>query len=230
MGGRAARRILIVAVLLVGLLVVADRVGLYIAERSAGSTIQSSQGLRDRPDVDIAGLPFLTQLAAGEFDEITVTATDVPLGSDARALQISRVRVVLHTITVARDFSRVHAADATATARITFAELGQALDVDLSYAGNGRIRASKTVTVAGTSIKGAMTTQPRLVNGALGFARTAVDGGGPLIDALASTLGQVFDVSLPLQGIPFKIRVRALQVDAQGVLVTLTGSNLTYSN
>lgn len=220
---------LIAVVVVIGLLVLADRVGLYIAERTAGSTIQSSQGLRSRPDVSIAGFPFLTQLAGGRFDEITVTAGDVPLDRRARGLQIAQLRVVLHTVTVTRNFSRVHAAAASATARITYDELGAALGLDLTYAGDGRIRATKTVTVGGASVKGAVTTQPRLANGALGFAKTTVQGGGALGDAALAILDHVFDLKLPLQAIPFRIQVRSLRVDARGVLVVLTGADLTYT-
>src|SRR6476619_6753226 len=57
------------------------------------------QHLDSGPDVDIDGFPFLTQLVEGHYDEITVTATDVPVGA-AQRLMISRLRVVLHDLTV----------------------------------------------------------------------------------------------------------------------------------
>lgn len=230
MGGRAARAIAITLVILVVLLVAADRIGVYIAERTAGSTIQSSQKLGSRPDVDITGFPFLTQLAAGKFDEIIVTAKNVPVDKNTPVLDISRLRVVLHTITVSRDFSRVHADTANATATITFDDLHQALGLDVSYAGNGRIRATERVSVGGTAVSATLTTQPALVNGALTFTRTAVNGAGQLSQAATSALTKVFDVTVPLQGLPFKVRVTSLRVDKGGVLIDLSGKDLTYTN
>ncbi len=57
MGGRAARRLLIAVVVLVVLLVAADQIGKYVAERTAGNTIQSSQKLPSGPTSRSAASP-----------------------------------------------------------------------------------------------------------------------------------------------------------------------------
>jgi hypothetical protein len=230
MAGRTGRTILVTVLVLVVLLIAADRIGAYAAERTAGDTIQSSEHLGNRPDVDVSGFPFLTQLAAGDFNKITVTARDVPVGEQVHLLQISQIKVVLHNVNVTRDFSRVSAATATATATVSFADLGRTLGIEVGYAGDGRIKATKQVTVLGTTVDASLTTRPALVNGALGFTGTAIDNAGRLGGTVASALNQAFDLTVPLQGIPFKIRVRSVRVDASGVRIDLTGSNLTYSN
>jgi LmeA-like phospholipid-binding len=227
---RFARGVIITLVVLAVLLVAADRIGVYAAERTAGNTIQSSQKLASRPDVDIAGFPFLTQLAAGKFGEVTVTGQDLPVGEAPHLLDLSRVRVVLHTVTVSRDFSRVHAKTADAVATVNYADLSKTLGLTVSYAGNGRVKATKSVTVFGQTVKASLSARPELVNGALGFAGAQINGADQLGGAAVDALGQVFDLSVPLQGIPFKIRVRSLRVEPQGVLVALSGADLTYSN
>jgi hypothetical protein len=68
-----------------------------------------------------------------------------------------------------------------------------------------------------------------LVNGALSFVGTSVDNAGALGGAVAAALGQVFDLAIPLQGIPFDVRVRKLRVGADGVTIKLTGRDLSYS-
>jgi hypothetical protein len=228
MGGRTARRIAIALIALLVLLLVADRVGVVIAERAAGDTIQSSQHLTARPDVDIAGFPFLTQLATGDYDKITVTATDVPVGPARRLLIISRIRVVLHSLTVSRDFSSVRAKTADATALVSYAELGQTLDATISYAGDGQLAARKTVSIAGTSVTGTLRTHPKLVNGKLSFAGTTLNNAGALGAAAAGALNSVFDVGIPLQGIPFTVRLQSLRVTRNGLLIGLTGHDLAY--
>src|SRR5256885_4227247 len=100
---RAARWIGIGVVVLLVLLLIADRVGVAVAERVAGDTLESSEHLNSRPDVDIAGFPFLTQVATGNYDKITVTADDVTVGQQIHLLEISRLVVVLHDLTVSRD-------------------------------------------------------------------------------------------------------------------------------
>jgi DUF2993 family protein len=224
-----ARRLLIAVVVLAALLVGADRLGVYIAERTAGDTIETSQHLTSRPDVDIAGFPFLTQLAAGKFDEITITAADLPVGERLHLLDVSRVRVVLHTVRVSRDFSRVEADSATATATVSYAELGKTLGVHVEYADNGRIKATKTVTVAGQKFTASVTSRPELADGALSFGAAQINDGAQVGGAVASALNHVFDLKIPLQGIPFKIRVTALHAERSGVVVQLLGRNLSYS-
>lgn len=228
-GTRVFRRFAIGIVILLALLITADRVGNYVAQRAVGNTIQTSQHLSARPDVAIAGFPFLTQLATGRFDKITVTASDVPVGSDAIMLRISRVQVVLHRITVSRDFSSVHADTATATALVSYAELGKTLGVEVGYDGGGRIKATKSVTVAGRTLSASITAQPKLVNNALSFGGTSINGLDRLSGRLATVLNNVFGLSVPLRGIPFRIRVKSLSVDGKGLHIILTGANLAYS-
>lgn len=222
------RTLLIVLVVIAALLVVADRVGLYVAERQIGDTLQTSQELPSRPDVAIAGFPFLTQLAAGKSDKITITAKDVPIDKTAHILRLSRVQVVLHKITASRTFDSFHADTAQATATITYAELSDALGIDVTYAGGGRIKAAKQITVLGQSIDAAISSEPRIVNGALSFAKTSINGLNQLGGDVASALNKIFDSNIPLKGIPFDIRVQSLRMDATGAQVALSGSNLTF--
>ena len=224
-----ARKLLVAVLVLVVLFVAADRVGVYVAEREAGDTIQTSQHLSSRPDVDIAGFPFLTQLAAGKFDEITITAKDLPIGERQHLLDVSRLRVVLHTVQVSRDFSRVEADTAAATAAVSYVELGRTLGVRVTYAGGGRIKATKSITVAGRKFTATVSARPQFANGALSFGATRINEAGEIGGAVASALDKVFDLAIPLQGIPFKIRVTALRAEESGVVVQLSGRDLRYS-
>jgi hypothetical protein len=227
-GVRVGRRVVITLLVIVVLLVVADRVSAYVAERAAGSTIESSQHLDSRPDVNIAGFPFLTQLASGRYDKITITANDVPVGQQVR-VHLSALKVVLHSVTVSHGFSQVHSDAATATASISFADLGRTLGVDVRYAGSGRIKAVKRVAVAGQSSGATVVSTPKLVNGALAFAGTSINNAGQFGGAVTSALHKVFDLSIPLQGIPFHVRVRSLTVDREGIHLILAGRDLSYT-
>jgi hypothetical protein len=229
MSGRALRWVGGIVVVLLILFVVADRVGVAIAEHVAADNLKSSQHLDSRPDVEIAGFPFLTQLATGHYDKVTVTAHDVAVGQQAHLLVISRLRVVLRKLTVSRDFDRVHADTATATGSVGLAELGKTLGVQLSFAGDGRLRASKRVTVGGTSVLATVTTRPEFANGALAFASTTVANAGSLGAVVSAALQRVFDLRIPLQDIRFDVRVQRLAVDPDGVTLALIGQDLVYS-
>lgn len=225
MTGRRARVLAIVAVSVVALLVVADRVGLYVAERIAADTIETSQHLTSRPDVQIAGFPFLDQLATGKYDKVTVTADDVPVGPQARPLVLSRVRVVLRTLTVSRNFHSMHADRADATATVGYDELGSVIGARLGYAGHGRVRATKTITVGSVSHQVSVTARPQLAGGALSFRDIRLQNPGVLSREAAAIL----DTPIPLRGVRFDVRVRAVHVSDRGVTLDLSGRDLAYA-
>jgi hypothetical protein len=229
MTGRTARVLAIVVVSVVALLVLLDRVGLYVAQRIAADTIKTSQHLSSRPDVDIAGFPFLNQLATGKYDKVTVTADDVPVGLAARPLVVDHVRVVLHTLTVSRNFQSMHAKRADATASIGYDELGRVIGARLGYAGDGRIRATKTITARGASTQASITARPRLSGGALSFSDVRVQNAGALGGAAAAAGNRLFDAAIPLRGARFGVRVRAVQVSDDGMTIVLSGRNLAYT-
>jgi hypothetical protein len=226
MSARAWRNLGIVLVVLIGLLVAADRVGVVIAERVAGNTIKSSQDLPSRPDVDVAGFPFLTQFATGKYDKVTVTAHNVPI--TRTKLRLSRVRVVLHKLSLSRDFSSVFAKTADATALVGYDNLSQALGATVGYDRSGRVRITKRITIEGASATATLHTRPQFVNGALGFTATTVDDAGSLGQAVIDAMDRLVHLTIPLGGIPFKIRVQSLHVDASGLVINLVGHDVSY--
>ncbi|GIJ48637.1 hypothetical protein Val02_55230 [Virgisporangium aliadipatigenens] len=78
-GRKVGIGLLVLLVLLLGLVAIADRVAVGIAEdriaEQAETTIKNEGGtVEGRPDVSIGGFPFLTQVLGGNYDEITIKA------------------------------------------------------------------------------------------------------------------------------------------------------------
>lgn len=215
--------LVVIAVLAVG----ADRLGDYAAERVVASRVQSSQGLAHTPEVTIAGFPFLTQLARQHFDRVTATTTDVTVGQGQRRVVLSKVAITFADVTTNRDFSRFEAATGKARATVSYPELSKVLGITTTYAGKGRVKASKKFTVLGRTLAPSITVKPRLLDGALGFTNATLDGSLP--DPVAEVLRAVFDVDLPLSGVPFDIKATSLAADAQGLQLRLAGKNLSYT-
>lgn len=88
------RRIVIALVVLAALLVIADRVGVVLAERALADQIRTELDLQQTPEVSIRGVPFLTQAIAGRYQEVRVGMPDVDsgplqnIGVDARLLGV----------------------------------------------------------------------------------------------------------------------------------------------
>ncbi len=78
-GGRRTRRYLLVVVIIIALLVVLDFASRAVAENIMATQIQK-QGLPKKPDVSIGGFPFLTQVAAKNFQQVTISTTNLPEG------------------------------------------------------------------------------------------------------------------------------------------------------
>jgi hypothetical protein len=74
------RALLILVVVLGALLVIADRVGVSVAEDQVAERIAEQGDLPGPPEVDITGFPFLTQAVAGRYDEVRIALTAADLG------------------------------------------------------------------------------------------------------------------------------------------------------
>lgn len=226
---RAWRRLAIALGIVIVLLALLDRGGLWLAEYETGKTIQNSQHLKSRPDIEISGFPFLTQLITGSFDEVTADADDVPVHTHGRTLIVQHMHVVLDDVHASRTFTTFHTKKATATALIALADLGDTLRVQLSYAGQGRVQAAKTVTVLGRRLTGTVSALPKLVGQGLTFDAVQVSGLDGLDGPAGALLDKVFAITLPLTGIPFGLHVQSLQVDAKGVHLVFAGTDISYT-
>ncbi len=211
------------AVILIG----ADRGGKYLAQYEAAKAIQNSQHLPSRPDVELNGVPFLTQLIGGEFDDVTIDANGVIVHPLNRDLRLARMHVDLKHVSVSRSFDSFHTNTADATALITYADLGSTLGgVNLSYQGNGHVQGSKSLF----GLTASVTAQPTLAGQSLHFNDIQISVPGPLSSQVSSAMHKLFDADLPLTGLPFGLQVESLTVDQDGVHLALHGNNISYSS
>lgn len=222
------KKLLVVVAVLALLAVGLDRGGVLVAEKVAASSLQSSQGLREAPEVGIAGFPFLDQLASGRYERVEVTARDVPLGEGRVLMRLKRLDVVLAGVVTSRDFSRVDVRRARAEAVLSYADLGSALGIDLAYAGSGELTANGTFTVLGQEVTPSVTVDPAIVDGSLSLADFSVNGAADVADVVTAALQEVLGIPVPLQGIPFDVDIDRVGVERDGLHLTLSGSDLSY--
>ena len=208
------RRWIVVTFVIVGLLVVADRVAVLAADRTVAARIQTDQKLSQRPDVSIHGFPFLTQALGGRYDDVTLTLhhvqhTGVPV--DTLSVDLHGVHVPLRAV-FAGHVARVPVDRATATIRLTYADLNTFLadkHLSVSEGSNGEIKVSGTVTVVGRTVT------------ASGNGRIDVRG-----SALEVAVGHGLDFSIPLGGLPFRIALVSAKATNTGIVVQATASGL----
>jgi hypothetical protein len=224
-------RLLIALIVLVLLVVAADRVALLVAERLAGDAFQQSQDLPGRPSVSIAGFPFLTQVASGDYDDVRVDAKGLVVGQAEHPLRLADLKVDLHQVVVTNSFHDFHARTGSAAATVSYAELSKTLGAQISYAGSGRIRAAKTIAAQGRSVP-ATASAVVTASSATGltFHNVQVDVAGfPLPADVTDSFHRTFTIPIPLGNLPFGITVQRVDTTAAGIVIHLLGHDLSYS-
>ncbi|UUU23171.1 LmeA family phospholipid-binding protein [Streptomyces sp. DSM 40750] len=239
---RALRILVIVAVILGGLFVVADRVAVGFAEDEAAEQLKTSEGLATTPEVSIKGFPFLTQVASGELDdvEIGIENFEASTGNADESIRIADLRANMRGVAFSSDYSSATAASATGTATIAYDELLKAAKseptdaglgftarvVGLSDGGKGKIKveveidppalAPQTVSVLSTvSVKGDTVE----VN-----ADSLPTVGG--LDLAENAVRSITDFQQAIDGLPGGIKLDKVEAAPDGVDITVKGSNV----
>jgi len=227
------RGLLIALVVLLLLLVAIDRIGVLVADRAVASKVQSSQNLDRRPSVRIQGFPFLTQVIANHYGDVTLNAHQITLGHSGKRVTLDSLDARLSGVRTRDRFSSATADQVTATGTVGYGQLSQLLGIPLSYAAGGRVQATRSVTVLGQTVRGTVSAVVTVPGGdELGFSDVRVsvaDATVGLPQAVVGQLTDAFNQQLSLSGLPFGLRVRNLDVSRDGVSITATASNVTLS-
>jgi hypothetical protein len=208
------RRLPVLAVVLVALLIVVDRVAVGAADHLVAARIQTQENLPSRPAVSIAGFPFLTQAVRGRYDDVTLTVHHY----DRAAVRVDTIRVQLHGVHVSlgavfsQHVSSVPVDSASARVLLSYDDLNAYLrpkGITVSSDGDARVRVSGSVTVAGQRLT------------ASGAATIDVTS-----DSLVLHAANAATVAIPLSGLPFGIRLQSAKATNRGIEVTATAQGL----
>ncbi|MDQ2836051.1 MAG: DUF2993 domain-containing protein [Actinomycetota bacterium] len=229
---------LIFVVIVLVLLVAADRIALVAAEHQIAAKVQSKQDLTTKPSVSIEGFPFLTQVAAGHFHAATLGASNLKVGGNGRTVTLARLDARVTGIRTSRDFSSATADQVSGTATLSYPELSRVVGVSLTYDGatadgNGRVKAIRSVSVLGKTVSGAASAEVTVVDGdLLEFSAIQVglpQAGIPIPQSITDQLSSAFKNRLSLAGLPFGLRIQRLIAGPTGVRVSALARDVTLS-
>jgi hypothetical protein len=240
---RGLRILLIIVVVLGGIFVAVDRIAVNVAENKAADKIKSSQGLNSTPDVSIKGFPFLTQVLASKLDEVDVKVSGITASAQGRSIELTEVTAQLKDVTINSSFSSAVAADATGTARISYADLTKSAPkgATVSYAGaeraaKGQVKVTGDIAEllegAGASVPESLKALPPLST----YSTVSFVGGDrvrlhaetlpPLVD---SQLRKIVDYDLKVAGLPSSIKLQKTSAAENGVEFTGTGTDVSLA-
>jgi hypothetical protein len=218
-------------VVIVVLLVIGDRVACAITENAFASQFQS-QGVPVKPSVDIEGFPFLTQLAAKDFNKVDISASNIPVNlPTGGTLSITSVHGTISGLHISGYSSSANAKvdHISATAFVSFGSLAAAgslggTGVTLTQAGPNTVKI--TAGVAGLSdTEEAQITQ----TGPQTISIKIVDSGSGVLGGILGSIGfNSFSFSLP-KVVPASLRITALTLNSQGLTVSAAASNAVFN-
>lgn len=226
------RKVLVGLVLLAVLIVAADRGALWLAERVAADRARA-QGLTGA-DVDVRGVPFLTQLADRDLREVVVTGAAYRTelgqpgieGAPVGSIEVTGVRVVARDVAIdsRRDLT---AARITVDGVVAWADVAAAAgsDTDVTAAPNGEVNVQRTVRLFGRSTQVRALARVTAVGGSVVVRPTeaSIEGAGRLGELATEAVLPLMTLRYPVVGLPDGLVLTGAAPAADGLAVTLSG-------
>jgi hypothetical protein len=207
--------LLILLVLLIVLAAVADRAAAAYVDNRVASQMQS-QGFSSKPHVSIQGIPFLTQLASRDFQNVQITAT----GEKAGPVVIDHIDATLQGVKLNSGYTGGTVSQLSGTGLITFGSLSGAAGapgLKVTAISNDEVKIAIDLGI----ISGSATARVTKV-GSNKIKITVVSAQGLPVSAL----GGLGDMTIPIPALPMGMTLQSVSVSAQGVLIHITGQNV----
>jgi hypothetical protein len=247
---RWGRRLLIVLIVLLvvvgGILFAVDRFGASFAEGQIADRVarevEANGATSARPEVEIGGVPFVTQVLDGRYKEITILLRDFS-GSAGQGktvklplldIRARDVRAPLDTIRSGN--GQIIATTVAGTGTVDYASLATLLDrkgVTLGES-NGKLSvkgpfeaAGQTFNITGTAdiaVKGDIV-QVR-------FAELTAEGlpAIPLVQNLVNNYAKQISIDLKLPDLPLQLAVQKVEPRPEGLVVTAAADEVPLNS
>ncbi|REE96595.1 LmeA family phospholipid-binding protein [Thermomonospora umbrina] len=224
--------LIVVAILLVGGLIAADRIGVRIVEDRIGREVAAQYDLREDPDVTIHGFPFLTQAIGGEYDRI-----DLRIGEYAQAdVTVRDVRVEMHGVraplgeVTGGDSRNVTVRTATASAVVPYDLIRRYAPKEITrIAPQGPdLRVDLSGSLAGVPLSGTAVVSVRAT--AEGIRITPRSIGNGAVQLPVNVLRERLAWTVPVRDLPVGSRIGDVQVTEGGLRVSASARNLRLND
>jgi hypothetical protein len=225
--------VLVLLGVVLGVLVVVDRVGVGIAEDRVAEQLADRGQLAGTPDVEITGFPFLTQAVSGRYSDVRIHLTAEELGQPAgtRAdVSLQGVHVPLSDA-LSGSVQQIPVDRVDGTATLSYALLADQLggDTTLTQDGDG-IRLTKSVEVLGfdfpVTAAGTVTLDGQDV---VIDVHDASAGAVDVPDFVLDTADELLDFRYRVPALPFGLQLTSVRPTAGGVDVRVQAQDTVLS-
>ncbi len=244
---RLGASLVVLVLLLVGVVIAADRIAVGMANRMIAKETRKELQARQitvgaEPTASVGGFPFLTQVASGRYDRITIKLRQVTSdGVTLPALDLAARDVKASISTLRSGSGRVTAGSVNGTATIDWTSAAKLVeansDVDmsqirLSHGSGDQIRVTAPLKVGSISTK-------LLANGmlvpdgdALRMKIVSVSTEGalpPLVSNLLNLAEQQYSFRVKLPALPYGMKVTDVHPTDGGLQVTAAARQVPLS-
>jgi hypothetical protein len=228
--------LVVLVLVLGGLLAVADRVAVGVAERAIADQIEQEVARQQietaPPEVEVGGFPFLNQVVAGRYERIGIRLSEVRGSVQGRAVNLPsldvdarNVRASVQTLRTGQGEVVAETVDGTGT--IGYDSLAALLDRPGLELGeeNGKLAVTAPVNILGQRLTVSGTAEVTVSEqGQVALKVDQVDAEGlpalPLARTLLNEWAQGISIDVPLPELPFQLTVREVRPLPGGLEVT----------
>lgn len=223
--------LLIVLILLIGLVIAADRIGLVMAQDAIAKNVQSQYNLDHKPEVKIKGFPFLTQALNGRYGEIDVNVGDYSQSS----VHLTDTAVTLKGVdaplsdAMRGDPSSFVADTAISTATVSYTDVNKETPEGMKVSAQGSaLKVRGPVTVLGLSRTVTATVSVKPSGRKVRVLPETVDAGGATIPV--ALVQHAFTFTMPVKGLPLNARISSVEVLPEGLRVSATAEHVNLES
>jgi hypothetical protein len=247
---RWGRRLLITLIVLLVVLgaglAVLDRFAVSYAERRISDEVTTQvadqQATSEKPDVTIEGVPFLTQVADGRYQEIKIQLADFsgPAGNGKTIkiplLDVRATNVVAPLDTIRSGRGEITASSVTGSGTIDYAQLTTLIGQrDLKIAEkDGKLVGSAPVQALGQTFNASFTATLTVRNGVLQVRFTDVTAAElpniPLVRAAINTYAKRLGVDLKVPKLPLKLALQKVEARPDGLHITAGANDVSLNS
>ena len=245
-GRRLLITFLVLLLIILAALVVADRVGASYAERvisdRVAQQLTDQKATAEKPDVTIKGVPFLTQVLAGNYQEIKILLNDFsgPAGNgknikmDPLDIRAKDVKAPLDTVRSGN--GDIVAGTVTGVGTLTYANLADLIGQEglkLSER-DGKLVGAAPLQALGQTFNVTGTANLAVKDGVVSvtFADVTADGlpNIPLVHSLVDNYVKRLAFDLKVPALPLGLKVQKVEPGPDGLLVTAGATNVSLSS
>lgn len=239
---KAGVGLLVIVLVLLGILVAADRGAAWAAEGKISEQVAQKAAERDitmqgEPEVTVEGFPFLTQMFGGEYQAIVITMRKLSLdGVAVERLDVRATSVKADLADVMNGTGNVQAGQVTGDATVPFSAVQEMIGIDGATVdgGKGKLLIHVPFDYGSGSIKAVAEADVKVSDGVLhvdvesirpekgklpSYAQSA-------LDAYAAKLSR--EIKLPK--LPYGMTVRSAKVTAAGVVATAAAKDVSLTS